>query len=416
MFLVTHSPFIIDVRNLDDLSSVISFSADYSIPVSIADAPSNSRARLSSLVPRLNVHHKQLFFCDNPIFVEGILDAQMIEAIQERRNVSVTAAGSCIIDVGGCEEVTKYIELCRLLRKSAFFFYDLDSLFLGSLRQCIKSDNEIVAFLAALGLGTDFASYCGKLDSSLTEAVKLVCESDSSSEEIIELKNYLNTLELDRAHSGKNLVKARVAVLVDLMSRRDSLAAVISGTLAADIEGRLNKIVELLRAKNVLLLKGGAMEHYLPSYGGNRYNLDESAKRKAVEAETAELGKGLFDRCFAERYGALFESIIRLPSKATVDTDLVLKRYLCDYIYQLQGLISTNNHWDITQLNEHFATAGAGLGKLFRVEFLQRVAATEFSARILIVDDRRVVEINQDTNAGMRKIQLPSKSAEPQTL
>src|SRR5438128_1644832 len=31
---------------------------------------------LSTLVPRLNVHHKQLFFSDNPIFVEGILDAQ----------------------------------------------------------------------------------------------------------------------------------------------------------------------------------------------------------------------------------------------------------------------------------------------------------------------------------------------------
>ena len=120
LFLITHSPFMIDLRSMDDLASVISFSSDHSIPVSIGDAVSTGN-RLASLIPRLNVHHKQLFFSDNPIFVEGILDAQLIEAIQERRGLSITAAGSCIIDVGGCEEVNKYLEFCRAFRKSAFF-------------------------------------------------------------------------------------------------------------------------------------------------------------------------------------------------------------------------------------------------------------------------------------------------------
>ncbi len=99
IFLITHSPFIIDLRSAEDLSSLISFASDHSDPVSIDDP----RGRLTSLIPRLNVHHKQLFFSDNPIFVEGILDAQMVEAIQQRRQFSITSAGSCIIDAGGCE-------------------------------------------------------------------------------------------------------------------------------------------------------------------------------------------------------------------------------------------------------------------------------------------------------------------------
>jgi hypothetical protein len=60
IFLITHSPFMIDLRSMDDLSSVISFSSDHSIPVSIAAGSAGSR--LVSLIPRLNVHHKQLFF------------------------------------------------------------------------------------------------------------------------------------------------------------------------------------------------------------------------------------------------------------------------------------------------------------------------------------------------------------------
>ncbi|MBI4725566.1 MAG: AAA family ATPase [Rhodomicrobium sp.] len=58
IFLITHSPFIIDIRSSDDLCSIISFSADHSEPTSI----SNIGMRLGSLIPRLNVHHKQLFF------------------------------------------------------------------------------------------------------------------------------------------------------------------------------------------------------------------------------------------------------------------------------------------------------------------------------------------------------------------
>ena len=154
IFLITHSPFIIDIRTIDDLKSVLSFDLKYSAPKTLADIDRRTAQRLLSLAPRINVHHKQLFFSDNPVFVEGILDTQIIEKIQEHRNESITAAGSCIIDAGGCEEVNMYLELCRNFGKEAFFFYDLDSLFSGNLRRCIKNENEVSEFLATLGLAS----------------------------------------------------------------------------------------------------------------------------------------------------------------------------------------------------------------------------------------------------------------------
>ncbi len=90
---------------------------------------------------RLNAHHKQLFFSDDPIFVEGHHDALMIESLMEARGVSAAAAGSCIIECGGVEEVTHYLKLWQALGKRAHFVYDLDSLFKGRLRSCIGNDN-----------------------------------------------------------------------------------------------------------------------------------------------------------------------------------------------------------------------------------------------------------------------------------
>ena len=167
VFLITHSPFMLDFRSLDDLNSVISFSLDYSIPKQVCNLQLGIHAPLQ-FIRRLNAHHKQLFFSDSPVFVEGILDSQLVEALMAAQFTSVAGAGSCIIDAGGAEEVNHYFKLCQGLGKTAYFLYDLDSIFSGNLRECIKDDESIQSFLASAGLGSDFAKYCGLLEKDLT--------------------------------------------------------------------------------------------------------------------------------------------------------------------------------------------------------------------------------------------------------
>ena len=112
---------------------------------------------------RVNSHGKQLFFSDNPIFVEGPLDAAMIEALMEARGISAAAAGGCIIDCGGAEVVNDYLMLCRALGKKAHFVYDLDSVFKGRLRSRVKDDDSVRDLLTAAGVGSDFSEYVGTL-------------------------------------------------------------------------------------------------------------------------------------------------------------------------------------------------------------------------------------------------------------
>jgi AAA ATPase domain len=375
VLLITHSPFILDLRTMDDMQSVFCFSADHSPPRYVGSLQEAERNRLISLIPRLNVHHKQLFFADDPIFVEGVSDAQLIEAIQERRKASITAAGSCLIDVGGCEEVTKYVELCRHYGKKAYFLFDLDSLFLGTLRQCLRGDGSIAEFLAGLGLGADFARYCGALDHELTEAVRLIENAAKAQGVVVEIQTYFGTLRED---DKKKLARQRVAVLIEIAANRDDLLPVLTAELIADIEGRLRCVQATLRETHIFVLGGGAIEHYLPLYVGERYVLSDDAKKNAITAEIALLATGTLDDTLAERYGELFKCIEALPAKPPVDTESVLRGYVSNYIHELQGLVLTKPDWGKEQIVAHFESSHTGLSKLITLAEFQRPREGEF--------------------------------------
>jgi hypothetical protein len=403
IFLITHSPFIIDLRTVDDLRSVFSFSADHSLPKFIGQVTAEEKGRLASLVPRLNVHHKQLFFSDNPIFVEGISDAQFVETIQQRRGVSITAAGSCIIDAGGCEEVTKYLEFCQHFNKKAYFLYDLDSLFSGNLRKCIRADGQISEFLAALGLGSNFGSYVGALEKKLTDAAKKISEAVGLHGVSAELQAHVLSLE---NHQDK-WPRIRVAILTDVAAHRGELVNVLEERLVTEIEGRLKQVVSALETRNIFLLGGGALENYLPSYSGNRYEMAEDAKKVAVNQEVDLLATGGFDNALPERYGKLFETILKLPAKAPVDTEAVLRVYVANYIHEFQTMVLGHPDWAIEQYNAHFDTSSNGLGRLVRLTEFDRLKDKEFKAVLTIVGSQsRTVQVSQATNAGMQQFEF----------
>ena len=57
LFLITHSPFIIDIKNIDDLSSIISFDLKHTKPKRLGDSKELDLNRIQSLIPRVNIHH-----------------------------------------------------------------------------------------------------------------------------------------------------------------------------------------------------------------------------------------------------------------------------------------------------------------------------------------------------------------------
>lgn len=411
IFLITHSPFILDFKSIEDIKSVISFDSIHSIPKHLRNLDNGRATRISTLVPRINVYHKQLFFSDNPIFVEGILDAQMIEGLQNANGVSIASAGSCIIQAGGNEEVNYYLELCQELGKRAYFVYDLDSLFNGQLRACLKGDGTIGSFLTTAGVGNDFGKYCGELDRHLSDAIKILVKR--SPQDHARLENYLVALGPTEKWRNNQWSRARVAVLTALSVFRSQYEGIIGHTLVANIDGRLKKIVEALELKNIFLLAGGALERYLPSYTGDIFDLSDSAKVDAVKSEILFLSQVSTGTDLANRYGDFFQIVSRLPGRSKVDMMPVLSTYLSTYIHEIQNLIITNPSWNRESIQSRLGVIQKSAQEVFTLEALTRTSKDnhrEFEGIILIKDmlglGQTKVTFDHHTNAGMHDFKI----------
>lgn len=413
VILITHSPYILDFKSVEDVKSVISLDLKFNTPIQAQQMNSELERKIASLVPRINTHHKQLFFSDNPIFVEGILDSQIVTAIQNARGVSIAGAGSCIIDAGGCEEVNKYLELCKLLNKSAHFLYDLDTLFSGNLRSCIKEDYTLQSFLAEAGLSADFTKYCGELDRLIGAFIPKIIAASTDDENIKKLQVYIATLGPKENWKNEHLAKARTAIMTAISRIRDSMKVILSDAQVTEAEGRINKIVEALKTSNILLLRGGTIERYLPSYTGDFYLLQDSAKKKSVDDEVIFLQNSILMSSLESRYGDLYRAVASLPSKIEVDIEPVLRTYLSRYIHELQAYIVSSDKINISSINSHLNAKLQSSCQIFSTTSFTRTSRQSFTAEVSIGNilnfKERVVMVTEATNAGIGSYVITDK-------
>lgn len=146
-FLISHSPFFIDLRTSEDLTGVIACHIN-SVPTSIDELSEEDDALFRRFLPRFNTYHKQFFFSDNQIFVEGYTDQQMFTYLLTFIENEYNAAGTGIIDVGGKDELGVFCKVCSLLGTNGRIITDLDSLFSGKLRDVFCRDERVIKWLS----------------------------------------------------------------------------------------------------------------------------------------------------------------------------------------------------------------------------------------------------------------------------
>lgn len=147
-FLVTHSPYFIDLRFAEDLLGVVVCHVNR-IPTFIDELSDNDENLLRRFLPRFNTYHKQFFFSDNQVFVEGYTDQQMFSNLLSCVDNRNGTAGTGIIDVGGKDELGVFFKVCALLGTDTRIITDLDSLFCGKLREEAFEDLRPTSWLYA---------------------------------------------------------------------------------------------------------------------------------------------------------------------------------------------------------------------------------------------------------------------------
>lgn len=145
-FLITHSPFFIDLRFPEDLVGVIACHINKE-PSHIQQLNKDDYELFKRFLPRFNTYHKQFFFSDNQIFVEGYTDQQMFTQLLPFISDEYKSAGTGIIDVGGKDELGVFCKVCYLLGTNSRIITDLDSLFSGKLRDILNQDTRVIQWL-----------------------------------------------------------------------------------------------------------------------------------------------------------------------------------------------------------------------------------------------------------------------------
>lgn len=334
-FIVTHSPYYVDVRTIADLRNCVVFQPD-KLPAFIGQLDEEDEWKIERLLPRLNTHHKQFFFASRPIFVEGYFDQQTFALIQEKRGKFLGASGSCIIDVGGKDELDLFFRLCKRLGIDAQFIADLDAITQGKLRQSVSEDERCRTYLQSEGLGINLMETMGKVEQAVNECVN-------------EIERKMATVSLSDARSqnfqsslsqATELEKKRYLFLLGLRYIRKQIQDLIPSYVGniSYIEGRLTKIIKSFKSCRVHVLPKGELENYLPEYQGNPFKISEEDKTKTFERERDFLlHESLAEEEVRSRYGDLVNILDEASASNIIDMDSFLSYAIGNWIHRVQS-------------------------------------------------------------------------------
>ena len=326
-FIITHSPYFIDLNFSEDLLGVVACHVNRA-PTSIDSLSDYDEQLFRRFLPRFNTYHKQFFFSDRQIFVEGYTDQQIFTRLLSCVDSKIGSAGTGVIDVGGKDELGVFFKVCSLLGTDGRIITDLDSLFCGKLREEVCADQRTIDFLEAQREKQD--GFYASLFTKKELAKKITLEKL-----IIRLERYLGGVgefladvnhsvnpEIDilvekvkslyaKYENPENLDTYKTVVLMGVTLERKSLEELLPLPLAASL-GQIinlaNLIFAAIECSRVYILRRGCIEHYytqtdvhyMPVSSKDRifhseieYMLDQSSERlkKKYEELLAILNK-----------------------------------------------------------------------------------------------------------------------------
>lgn len=257
-FIITHSPYFLDLKSLDDLKNILVCHLN-KIPTFVDELDANDQYILKKFLPRFNTHHKQFFFSPNPVFVEGYTDQQIISILFEKLGINIGASGSCVIDVGGKDDLSVFYKLCKSLKINCRVIADLDAVFRGRLRSVVCEDERSQAYVQQQGLGVNLSALIGDLATRLSGIATRIISEPTTIPQLVELKTKLNSFSPEEEHSK------RVSTLLAILKYEGEIRGVLDDANTANLNlilGRISQLHSAFKTCNAFIFPRGEIEHY----------------------------------------------------------------------------------------------------------------------------------------------------------
>ena len=376
-FIITHSPYFLDLRSIDDLKSILV--CHYNEPPNFVDTLDvQDEYILKKFLPRFNTHHKQFFFSPNPVFVEGYTDQQIITLLFDKLDYNISASGSSIIDVGGKDELAVFFKLCKKLNIKARIIADLDALFKGKLREVAQEDEDCIKYIQENGLGTDLSNLIGELGRKLMLVAHDLITKTTTDFDINHIISFLkpNIAVADKRNS------TITSMLIALLKFKDKIVAEVSSTQKGEINyilPRFKHLLESFKAANIFIFPKGEIEHYYTQSAIDYLNFTDKDKNNSFHTERDYILACTDANLLEVSYGELIPVLKSSVPQIKVNLSKHLKFQIVEWLQTVQRAISKG---DITEIN--------GLKSNAKIEYKLFSQIIEVTY-LRIADDKRFV-------------------------
>lgn len=288
--LITHSPYMMSLRNVEDLKYVYCFNGDGSLPKIFSDLGDILPSIARRCIAQMNAHHRQIFFAPYVVLVEGVYDRLIIGGLLDRLLRSMAAAGGTIVDVNGKEDIPFYYRLCESLGKGVHVLADLDALLDGSVRKVLGKDDALSTALATAGGGSDISAYIGIIQKELHEIHDELLRATVGHTPLSETAK--ECLKESRSNDPKaERYMAKLVLTEDVTAFPNFLAAKVQSSA-----GRLRTVIKAFQqGLGVYFLTKGELEDYISENYSTKFEYSSNSKQELAANTLKLLHEGIED-------------------------------------------------------------------------------------------------------------------------
>lgn len=296
IFLVTHSPILLELRSLADLASIVVFSPGTpprrATPDSFDD---EDKLKMRQALPSFHAAQRELLFSNTPVVVEGPFDAAVLMNVASRLELPLGAAGIGLTTMGGKYQLRAFRALTAALGKpQTRFILDLDAAVDAKALSCLDADPRVIDLLRERGLGDrTLTKLIGELITMLRDYVRDAAVAGSP---VAVIKELTAPTEAELAVALRTLRKAR----------DDGIATFESGRANA-VLGKVDLVREVAASANVLILSRGSIEAYYASPPPPKPS--DFEKQQALQAELDAIWAGGDTAQLSQRYKELVDFV-----------------------------------------------------------------------------------------------------------
>jgi len=312
IIIATHSPSMLPLRRIEELSKIIFFNSAQQIPTQISKSEDILKSKkLAALIARLSATHRTAMFAEHVLLVEGPSDEIIVTQLARKFGLRLLARNAQILPVTGKGEFIEAARLFRLMKKRVSLLADLDAL---------ADENALVNYFSELPEAKAIADQIGRtnladLDRDLRASITTFI-ADFKEEVDMAAENYLDWSGKDSGADTKRRV-----TLARILTDPKSFGTEVSSR-AESLCKKYDVLLKSLHNLGCFFLRRGAIENY---FGVKEEIVIGKPDRAAQEAAGFDARDILeLTACYDDIYAALYYAA---PNQI-VDEDHLLRMKL----------------------------------------------------------------------------------------